>query len=166
MIYLQKESSQSTQKVKFRIKETKINVFKKCQKEPYKVGLWMKFFQMKFIKGMFPPFTLIVHLKACKRGFERVIGERSGIAVVSGSRAVRDPLRGLCDPLGSVRPVQHPSIVQKYNWRDPLGGARPFERPARPVGLSCCKLQNNCPIFLQVIKFVQGRLFTHHFCGW
>jgi hypothetical protein len=111
---------------------------KSVKKKPYKVGLWIKFV---FIKGMFPPFTLIVHLKACKRGFERVIGERSGIAVISSSRVVQDPLRGLCDPLGGARPVQHPSTVQKYNGRDPLGSARPVERPARPVELSCCKLQ-------------------------
>ena len=103
---------------------------------------------------MCPPFTLIAHLKACKRVFERVIGERSRIAAISGSRAVRDILRGLRDLLGGARPFERPSTVQKYNWRDPLGGARPFERPARPVELSCCKLQNNCPIFLQVIEFV------------
>ena len=108
---------------------------------------------------MCPTFTLIVRLKDCKREFERVIGERSRIAVISGSRAVRDPL-------GGARPVERPSTVQKYNWRDPLGGARPVERPARPVELSCCKLQNNCPIFLQVNEYVRGRLFTHHFCGW
>ena len=139
---------------------------KSVKKKPYKVGLWMKFFQMKFIKGMCPPFTLIVHLKACKREFERVIGEKSRIAAIAGSRAARDLLRGRRDLLGSARPFERPSTVKTYNWRDLLGGVRPFERPARPFELSCRKIQNNCPIFLQVIKFVQGRLFTHCFGGW
>jgi hypothetical protein len=51
---------------------------------------------------MCPPFTLIVHLKACKRDFERVIGEKSIIAAISGSRAVRDLLSGLRDPLSCL----------------------------------------------------------------
>jgi len=105
---------------------------------------------------MCPPFTLIVHLKACKREFERVIGERSRIAAISGSRAVRDLLRGLRDLLGSARPFERLSTVQTYNWRDLLGSARPFERTARPFELSCGRLQNDCPIFLQVIELVRA----------
>ena len=86
MIYLQKESGQSTQKVNFRIKETKkISVLKKCQNRLYKVGLWMKFFQMKIIKGHFPSKHSHCAFQACKRDCERVIGEGGEIATVSGS---------------------------------------------------------------------------------
>ena len=136
---------------------------KSVKKKPYKVGLWMKFFQLKFIKGMFPRFTLIVHLKACKRGFERVIGERSGIAVVSGSKAVQDPFKVVCDPLGGVRPVRHPSTVQKFNGRDPLGSVRPVERPMRTVELPACKTQIKFPNSIQIISIARGRVCIHCF---
>ena len=53
-----------------------------------------------------------------------MIGERNKIAVISGSKVVRDPLKVVRDLLGGVRPVQDPSAVQKYYGRDPLGALR------------------------------------------
>ena len=90
----------------------------------------MKFFQMKFIKVQLPTFYSYCASQRLKEWFERVIGERSKIAVISGSRVVRDPLKEVRDLLGGARPIQDPSAVQNYYGRDLLGGARPVGRPA------------------------------------
>ena len=146
MISLQKESGESTQKVNFRIKETKkISVFKKWQNRLYKVGFGWNFFKSEIIKGNSPSLHSHYAFRASKRDCESVEGEEGENIRVLGSLQVRDPSRLVRDLLGGARPVQQLPAVRKHNGCDPSSCVRPVQGCARPVHLPASKTTNKFP---------------------
>ena len=121
MIYLQKESSQSTQKVIFRTKkETKISVIK-CQKKTLESGFVKEIFSNETYKSPHSLLSLLLCILKLAREIERVKERKEWKSSVFRQQRGARPVEPGARPVGrcATRPAH--SSNSTLQWARPFG---------------------------------------------